>query len=251
MRTRSVIGKLRALLALSALMLLPTSAFSVELFEGNLGYNGDWLHVMDAPAMGNRIYWYDLGDDVTYQVQCATDPTFSSLALEESGVVTNYVEPSLGPDFYHFRVREVHSSGAMGSWSPTGTLHIVEDIEWPRAEILSPLSNQTFESGATVSIELKVSDDTVLHLARFTINGEYAGTLGLKAENHKIRPSFGEPRTVVFDYQVPTTGKTGPLEISVIVYDVTYKAVTTSVVVNGGSSSSTQKANNKGGGRKK
>jgi hypothetical protein len=37
-------------------------------------------------------------------------------------------------------------------------------------------------------------------------------------------PSFGEPRTVTFDYPIPE-GKAGSLEISVIVSDVAYEQV--------------------------
>jgi hypothetical protein len=84
-------------------------------------------------------------------------------------------------------------------------------------------------------------------MARFTVGGNYAGVLGLKAENYKVKPSFGEPRTVVFDYQLPAKGKTGALEISVDVTDVTHNSVTTTVVVNvAKANSDTEKSNGRG-----
>jgi hypothetical protein len=218
-----------AIAAFSALVLLPGSAFSLQLFEGNLGYDSEWLQVLDAPAMGDQVFWYALGDDVTYQVQFANDIGFSDVVLDERGVVSNYVVPGLASGFYHFRVRETHSSGFTGNWSSTGTLEVLEDSTAPLAGILSPAPGQTFSPGATVRIELEVSDDTVLHLARFTIGGSYAGTIGLKAENSKLKPSFGESRKVVFDYTLPK--KTGPLEISVDVSDVMHRSVTSTVIV--------------------
>jgi hypothetical protein len=247
MKRAYLIRVVQSLAALYALILLPATALSLELFEGNLGYEGDWLLVLDAPAMGDRVYWEDLGADVTYEVQCAVDDGFASLVLEESGITTNYVEPGLPAGFYYLRAREVHSSGDAGSWSDTGTLQVVEDVEWPRAEILSPLSG-SFSAGDIVSIELEVSDDTVLHVAQFTINGKYVGTLGLKSENYKVKPSFGEPRSLLFDYEIPK-GKRGSLEISVVVSDVTYKQATTSVVIRAGEPSSGKKGG-KGRGKK-
>jgi hypothetical protein len=238
---------------LFALVLLPQTAFSLQLFEGNIGYEGDWLHVIDAPAMGDRIYWYGLSDEVTYQVQCANDTEFTSVVLDEGGVVPNYAVPDLAPGFYHFRVRESYS-GVAGSWSDTGTLEVVEDLEPPQAQITFPVSGQTFSQGDTIPIALEVSDDTVLHLARFTIGGDYAGILGLKTENYKVKPSFGEPRIVVFDYQLPANGKAGALEISVNVTDVANNSVTATVVVNiaktGSDTSGTEKKG-KGWGRNK
>jgi hypothetical protein len=215
----------------------------LDIFEGNLGYEGDWLHVINAPAMGDRVYWYGLGDDVTYQFQCAADVGFSEVVLDESGIASNYIEPYLNPGFCHFRVREAHSSGVTGAWSDIGTLDVVEDVESPQARILSPVAGQTFSSGDTISIQLEVSDDTVLHLARFTIGGKYAGTLGLKAQNNKVYPSFGESRTVAFDYTLPK-GKKGALEIFVDVSDVTRNSVTRAVIVNvGKGGSDTEKSN--------
>jgi hypothetical protein len=109
---------------------------------------------------------------------------------------------------------------------------VVEDLEPPQARIVSPVSGQTISQGDTIPIALEVSDDTVLHLARFTIGGDYAGILGLKTENYKVKPSFGEPRIVVFNYQLPANGKAGALEISVNVTDVANNSVTATVVVN-------------------
>ena len=226
-----VVQTFRAFAALLALVLLPQTAFSLELFEGNIGYEGDWLHVLDAPGMGDRIYWYALGDEVTYQVQCANDIEFTSVVVDESGIVPNYVVPDLAPGFYQFRVRESFS-GVTGSWSDTGTVEVVEDLEPPQAQIVSPVAGQTLSQGDTIPIALEVSDDTVLHLARFTIGGDYAGILGLKTENYKVKPSFGESRIVVFNYQLPPNGKTGELAISVNVTDVAHHSVTTTVVIN-------------------
>ena len=82
---------------------------------------------------------------------------------------------------------------------------MVEDTEWPRARIVSPLAG-SFSAGDIVPVELEVSDDTVLHLAQFSINGRYVGAVGLKTEDYKIRPSFGEPLTVLFDLEIPKGG---------------------------------------------
>ena len=246
---------LSALFAFTALILLPTTSFSLELFEGNLGYDGEWLSVLDSTSMSDRVYWYELGDDVTYQAQFATNESFLDLVLDFHDIDTNYVEPGLGPGFYYFRVREIHSSGVVGSWSDTGTSEVMEDRELPTAEILSPLPGQSFERDDLVSVQLRISDDTLLRLARFTFGGEYAGTLGLKTENTKVSPSFGEPRTVVFDYRLPKNAGKGPLGISVVVTDVMNKAVADSVVIDiGGSSnqsSGTEKPGNRGGRKNK
>ncbi len=123
-----------------------------------------------------------------------------------------------------------------------------------QARIDFPVSGQTLSQGDTIPIALEVSDDTVLHLARFTIGGDYAGILGLKTENYKVKPSFGEPRTVVFNYQLPANGKAGALEISVNVTDVANNAVTATVVVNiakGSSDTSGTEKKGKGWGRNK
>jgi hypothetical protein len=238
-------------LVASVLLLLPNTAFSVELFEGNLGYEGDWLHVAGSTTMTDRVYWYELGDDLSYQVQFAYDADFLDLVLDQE-VFTNYIAPGLGAGFYYFRVREIHPSGAAGSWSDVGTLEVVEDLEPPTAQILSPLDGQAFSIGDSISIQLEVSDDTVLRFARFTIGGEYAGTLGLKTENYKLKPSLGQPRTVVFDYQLPAKGKAGALEISAEVSDVTYKAVTSAIVIDTVKGSVTNGARtSKKGGRKR
>jgi hypothetical protein len=100
------------------------------------------------------------------------------------------------------------------------------------AQVLYPIAGQTFRLGDPISIQVEVSDDTILHLARFAINGEYLATVGLMSENFKLIPSFGETRTLVFDYQLPSRGKTGPVEISVLVSDVTNASVTSRVTVN-------------------
>ena len=117
------------------------------------------------------------------------------------------------------------------SWSDTGTLRVVEDTQLPQAQILSPSSGRIFSPLDTLSIELRVSDDTVLHLPRFTVGGQYAGTLGLKTENNKVKPSYGAPRTVFFDYQIPESAANGPMEVTVVVSDVANKAVTDTIVI--------------------
>jgi hypothetical protein len=53
----------------------------------------------------------------------------------------------------------------------------------------------------------------------------------------------------VFEYQIPSTGKAGPLEISVMLSDVMYNTVTRMVVIDTVKSDSTE--GKKGGGRKK
>lgn len=238
-----LIRSFRFLAALSALLLAPTAAQSLELFEGNWGYDGNWLHVLDAPAMSDRVYWQDLGGDLTYRAQCASDLTFSepSLVLDEGGFVDNYLVPDLGPGAYVFRAREVHTSGVEGDWSDAGTLDVFEDVEAPSAAILHPVDGQTFTPGDAIRIEVEVSDDTVLHLARLTVDGEYVMTLGLKAEDGKVRASLGEARVVSFDVPAPSKGGNGRVEISVAVSDVTYKSVTRSVTIQTGKAS-TEKA---------
>jgi len=243
-----MLRKFSALAALAALALLPNQALSLRLFEGNLGYDSDWLYVLDSTAMGDRVYWYDLGDDVTYEAQFALDESFEAPVLDLVNIVDNYVEPGLGPDFYYFRAREVHFSNAAGSWSETGTLEVVEDREPPTVRILAPLDGQVFMRQDTLAVQLEVSDDTVLRLARFTIGGDYAGTLGLKTENSKVKPSFGEPRTVAFNVQIPKNAGKGLLEISVAVSDVMGRAITDSVVIDVGGSS-TEKAAKRGRGK--
>jgi hypothetical protein len=39
-----------SIITLFALILMPTTAFSMELFEGNWGYEGNWLHVLGSPS---------------------------------------------------------------------------------------------------------------------------------------------------------------------------------------------------------
>ena len=232
--------------AVAALLLFPATAGSLELFDGNLGYDGEWLHVIDAPGMGNSIYWQDLGVDFTYDVNVALDDGFGGFGesvVQISEVETNYAEMDLPVGDYVFRVREVDASGAAGSWSDTGSLTVIEDLESPKARILRADS-----VGDVVSIELEVSDDTVLRLARFTINGEYAGAVGLKTENFKIKPSFGQPRIVVFEHPLPK-GKKGQVTISVVVSDVTYKYASQSVVLGTEEGATGGPEKKKGGGR--
>ena len=154
--------------------------------------------------------------------------------LDVDGIAKNYIEPDVAPGLYFFRVSAVDVSGAVVSTSESGTFEVVVDRAPPSAKIVSPADGQVFQKGETVSIQLEVSDDTLLRLARFTIGGEYVGVLGLKTENYKVKPSFGETRTVRFDYVLPTTGPSGALEISVDVSDVLYNTVTRGVVVDVG-----------------
>jgi hypothetical protein len=172
-------------------------------------------------------------------VQASSDAAFAAegLVLDEAGILANRIVPNLGPGGYFFRVREVHATGIAGDWSITGTLDVVEDVAPPEARILSPLEGQRFSPGDPITIEVEVSDDTVLHLARFSIGGEYAGTLGIKTEGDKLNPSFDEPRTVAYDTQIPAKGKTGPVQISVTVSDVMHQSVTRSVTIDTGSGS--------------
>ena len=231
-------GRIPGLVVLLCLVLVPGTTSSLELFDGNLGHSAAWLHVLDAPAISDAVYWQALGDDVTYHAQFAIDAGSEDpfpeerLVLDENGIVTNWIAPGLTPGAYLFRVREIHSSGVAGSWSSTGTLEVLEDLEAPVADVLYPIAGQTFTLGDPISIQVEVSDDTLLHLARFAINGEYLATVGLMSENFKLIASFGEARTLVFDYQLPSRGKTGPVEISVLVSDVTNASVTSRVTVN-------------------
>lgn len=183
--------RVRTIAAILALYLLPISTGAVQLFERNLGYDGDWLHVLDSSSMSDRVYWYDLGTNITYRFELATDEAFSGVVLDVGEIETNYVEPGVGPGRYFFRVSAADATGVVVSASDIGTLEVVAD-QPPNARIVSPASGQTFRKGDTLKIELELSDDTLLHIARFTIDGEYAGVLGLKTENYKLSPSFGE-----------------------------------------------------------
>ncbi len=223
--------KPRTLLAILPLCLLATTAWSVQLFEGNRGYDGDWLYVLGSSAMSDRVYWYDLGTDISYRFELATDDSFFNVVLDVDGIAMNYIEPDVGPGFYYFRVSAADVSGAVVSKSDIGTLEVVADHALPSAKIVSPSPGQVFQKGDVLSIQLEVSDDTLLHLARFTIGGEYVGVLGLKTENYKLNPSFGEPLTFEFDYQIPTNGPAKALEISVDVSDVVNNTVTTALVI--------------------
>ena len=244
--------KLRTLTAIFVLCLLPTTTWSVELFEGNLGYEGDWLHVWGSAAMTDRVYWYDLGTDISYRFQLSSDEAFSAVVLDIDAIADNFVEPDVEPGLYYFRVSAFDASGTAVSASDTGTLEVVADSALPSARIVSPREGEVFHKGDTLSVELEVSDDTVLHLARFTIGGEYVGVLGLKTENYKIKPSFGEPRTVSFDYQIPTNGPIGALEIAVEVSDVLYNTVRSTVSIECTNDGATTKSrSNKGRGKKK
>lgn len=211
-----------------ALLSLPNAAFSQDttppsapvLFAGNTGWDGHWLHVEGAATMGRRVLWNELNDEVSYQIQFATDASFDDIVLDVDGLAESWIEPDLSPGFYYFRIGATDFSGNLGPWSETGTLECIVDREAPIAAILSPTAGQVFSKGEALMIELEVSDDTVPRLAQFTINGEYAGSLGLMTQNYKIVPSFGTPRTVIFETEVPTKGGGSSLDIEVAVSDV-------------------------------
>ena len=244
----------RVLTLVLAVALLPSTALSVELFEGNLGVEGDWLQVLDSTNIGDRVYWYEVLGDVSYEVQFAADQGFSNVVLQEDQILTNYVTPGLGLGFYYFRVRAIDALGAPSAWSKTGTLEVIEDLESPTAMILSPLDGTTVAKGEQISIELEVADDTLLHLAQFRVGGVYVGTIGLKTENYKLNPSFGEPRTVFFNCQIPAKGNAGALEISVVVTDVLYRSAQQTIVLNAAKGADSKQAgpkNSKARGRRK
>jgi hypothetical protein len=246
-----MIRKTTMLAVLTAIAVIPASASALDLFEGNLGFAGDWLDVYDSAAMNDRVYWYELGDEVTYQAQFSASESFLSPLIDIAGIEDNFVTPALGPGFYHFRVREAHRSGAVGSWSDSGTLEILEDRELPIARVISPSPGQNFERLDEISIVLEVADDTLLRFARFTAAGDYAGTLGLKAENGKLSPSRGTLRAVTFDFQIPKNAGKGSYEILIEVTDVMDNAVSASVVVNVGGSTTSTEGGGKGQGRGK
>jgi hypothetical protein len=244
-----------ATLLIFALALAPSAARSQvdegpaapRLFEGNLGEGGDWLHVLDAPTLSDRIYWYwDPDSGFSYQVQVATDAGFLNVVSDMDAIEQNWVAPNVEPGFYYFHVRATDAAGQTGPWSYAGTLDLVVDEESPKAQILSPVAGQAFSAGDTISIELRVSDDTVLRNARFTLNGAYAGTLPLATENFKLNPSFGEPRTVSF--QVTAPKKSSALEIQAIVTDVMYKPAVATVTTGATSGGSASGSNGNGGG---
>jgi hypothetical protein len=237
---------LRALIAALALCLLPTTAWSVQLFEGNIGWNGDWLHVQDSTALGHRVYWYDLGTDVTYRFELATDEGFSNVVLDIRGIDANYVETDVVAGFYFFRVSAIDFTGAVVSSSDIGTLDVLRDWESPTARVLPAPDGET--CGST-PIQLEVSDDTVLNIARFTIDGDYVGTIGFTDDNYKLVPSLGEALIVSFDYPVSTGAS-----ISVEVSDVMGNRVTAtgSCGSDGGTTTGTKgKGGGKGRGKKK
>lgn len=217
---------LQALLV-CALLALPQTAFSVRLFEGNLGNDREWLHVIDAPAMVDRVYWYPEPGEPTYEIEFATDADFANVVLAAGAIEKNYFAPGLPVGSYHFRVRVMGEQ----DWSdPTGTLTVIADEEFPQAAILSPQPGETFAAGEVIPIEIEVSDDTVPHLARFTVDGEYAGILGLMTENQKVKPSYGEARRWIFHFECPP-GVSQTFSIVVGVTDVTQKLVSPSVTV--------------------
>jgi hypothetical protein len=232
-------------LLLCAVLALPSAAFSQDitppdaprLVAGNIGWGGGhWLYVLDAPSMSGRISWYALNDDVTYQVQLATDASFNAIAFDLDGLDQTWIEPNLPAGFYYFRVGASDASGNHGPWSTTGTAQRVEDSEPPSVTIISPSAEQPPSGGETVAIELEVVDDTVLRLALFSINGEYVGSLGLNGVDWKLVPSLGTPRIVVFDAPMPKKGNSSSLDIVVTVTDVVGNATTTSTVVGSGDS---------------
>ena len=201
-----------------------------ELFEGNLGENGDWLHVLDAPTLSDRIYWYwDPNAGNTFQVQVATDAGFQNVVSDMDGIEQNWVAPNVEPGFYYFHVRATDIASRTGPWSDAGTLELVVDEESPQAQILSPLPGQAFSAGGTLTIELQVADDTVLRKVHFMLNGEAAGSFGLSTENLKLKPSFGVSRTVSFQVTVPK--KASSLEIQAMVSDVMYKTTVAAVTL--------------------
>ncbi len=190
------------------------------LFPGNTGYDGHWLQVVGAASM-KHVSWNELNDEVTYQIQLATDASFNDIVLYLPEVAETTIEPNLPPGFYYFRIGATDLSGNVGPWSDTGTLERVADTEPPIAAILSALLE-----GQILTLELEVSDDTVLRLAQFSINGEYVGSLGLKTENYKVVPSFGIPRTVVFESEIPKKGSNRSPQVTADVGDVVDKFTT-------------------------
>lgn len=202
---------------------------------GNTGWEGGYvLDVLDAPTMSGRIGWNVLNDNVTYQLQIATDASFSASVFDLDRIDQNWIEPTLPADFYYFRVRATDLAGNSGPWSETGTLEILEDLDAPIATITSPSTGQTFTKGQPIRIELAISDDTVLRLALFSINGIYTGTLGLGASDWKLLPSLGVTRTYVYETDIPKKGNASSLEIVVIVSDVVGHETTVSTVVGSG-----------------
>ena len=232
----------KALALLASILLAPAASFSLDLFEGNAGYEGNWLHVLGSTAMTNRVYWQNVGAGVTYDVEFATDESFASPVLQLTGLTENFVspDPELGAGSFFFRAREVYSNGQAGAWSHTGTLDVVEDLAAPSAAIVAPAEGQAFSPGQTITVQLVVADDTVLDLARFSVDGQDAGVLGLQSVDYKVVPSFGEARSVAFDVTLPAHGKGH--DISVLVSDVMYKstAVTVHIGASGGATTSSK-----------
>jgi hypothetical protein len=113
--------KLGSLLAVIPLFLLAAPAESVQLFEGNLGYDGEWLHVQGSSAMSDRVYWYDLGTNISYRFELANDEGFSNVVLDVDGIKPNYIEPGVGPGFYCSRFRTTHCSPWLASRSAETT----------------------------------------------------------------------------------------------------------------------------------
>ena len=214
---------------------------SPRLLEGNYGYDGDWVFVANEGALEKNasVMWYRTGHDITYRAQFAADDTFADILIDTSGIR----EPSWGhPELdlhghslaagdYVFRAAAIDASGTQGPWSTVGRALIVSDEKPPSVRILSPTPGSTVVKGTPLDIVFEAVDDALLRGARIEINGDYVGYLGLATENYKRSPSLGEPKMRTYTRNVPSNGKAGDIEVSIIVRDSVYRYDTTAVTV--------------------
>ena len=168
-------------------------AQAIQFFEGNIGVDGHWLHVLDAKSLSTRVYWYHTSGP--YALHVANDEAMTDVVWSADGVTDNYATPVVGAGFYYIQVVDHEGS------SEVRALEVLADHAPPVASILH------FEDGL---FEIEVSDDTVLRLVKFYAGGVYVGARGLMTYDKryhdlygKLRRSDGVPRMLYFEYDPP------------------------------------------------
>ncbi len=212
-----------------------------RLLDGNRGTGGDWFFAKNEDGFAGHavLMWHRTDHDITHRIQVATDIGFTDIWVDVEGIEEpDWGHPSISLDThalvagkYFFRVAPVDTTHTQGDWSATGKIEIADDQEPPTVQMLAPLNGDTVAKGEELTIQLQVSDDTLLSRARIFVDGEYIAAMGLKTENYKVSPSLGHARTVSFQYQLPSTGKAGATQIEVLVEDVFHQRDTATAVV--------------------